>query len=176
MPWYGSVLLAVIPAIATGLFAWLIARSQYRAAIERLEKELAHERDRDRLQRIREVRSEPLLAFRHELARMAQKYTELIKTVQLQHTHPGIDEETRKKTLKKVGDEWNSYYLSGDYERALFELTDQDIIDAAQHLWKQLAGAYVETQDGRSVFKELEEIKASITEVQKLISQRLQEL
>ena len=176
MPWYGSVLLAVIPAIATGLFAWLIARSQYRAAVERLEKELAHEKDKDQRQRVRQVRGEPLEAFRREFACMAQKYTMLIKAVQLQHTHPGIDEETRKETLKDVSADWNSYYTSGNYERALFELIDQDIIEAAQHLWKQLAGAYVETQDGRSVFKELEEAKASITEVQRLISQRLQEL
>lgn len=56
MPWYGSVLLAVIPAVATGLFAWLIARSQYRSAIERLEKQVAHEREKERRQAVRQYR------------------------------------------------------------------------------------------------------------------------
>ncbi len=182
MPWYGSVLLAVIPAVATGLFAWLIARSQYRAAIERLEKELAHEKDKDQRQRMREVRSTPLLAFRRELANMAQKYIARIEDLQTQYTsHPPVRIELVQDALKAANDDWISYIASGNYQRAKFELDDQKIIDAAQDLWAQLSIAYfkisyVEIPDGQGVFNELRKIKKSITKIQRLINQRLQEL
>jgi len=105
MPWYGSVLLAVVPAIVTGLFTWLIVRSQSKDAIERLGKELAYEKGKDQQQRTREVRSEPLLAFRRELARMAQKKIALIKAAQLQHTRFGISDEQAREILQSVSAE-----------------------------------------------------------------------
>ena len=176
MPWYGSVLLAVIPAIATGLFAWLIARSQYRAAIERLEKELAYEKAKDQRQRAREVKGEPLAAFRRELARMTQKYVAVIESVQTQHTRFGISDEEASEILRSVSADWNSYVRSGDYAITMFELDDQDIIDKAQRLWQQLVQAYVKASDVHLVFNELQQIKSATTELQKLINQRLQEL
>lgn len=170
--------LVIIGAVVVGGLISLVTQWLILWRSERLERaKWQQEEAREGRQRVREVRSEPLLAFRHELAQMAQKYTALIKAAQMQHTRSGISAEEAAEIFRDVGNDWNSYVASGDYERALFELADHDIIDAAQHLWQQLAGAYVETTDApRSVFKELEEIRASIAEVQKLISQRLQEL
>lgn len=125
---------------------------------------------------IREVRSEPLLAFRRELARMAQKYVVVIEVAQMQHTRIGMSEEKAREILQAVGTDWNSYMSSGSYTQAMFELDDQDIIDKAQHLWQQLAEAYVKATDVHLVFGELGTIRTGVVEIQKLINQRLQEL
>ena len=125
---------------------------------------------------IRNLRSEPLLAFRRELARMAQKYIDLIHAAQMQHTRNGMSDEEARGILQATSNDWNSYVASGDYRRVLSELDDQDIIDKAQHLWQQLVEAHLKTSEKHLVFEELKEIQAGITEVQKLIDQRLQEL
>ena len=93
----------------------------------------------------------------------------------MQHTRVGFTDEEVKKLLRDTTNDWNSYKSSGKYEQAWFELDDKDIVKAAKHLWESLVNAHIIAMKSLAG-KELEQIQEEISDIQKLINQRLQEL
>jgi len=79
---------------------------QVRHSDKRLEKELERAREADNRQWRREVRSEPLLKLRDDLARMANKQDKLVAAASRQHTRIAemlTKQKRNYKTLLMIG-------------------------------------------------------------------------
>jgi len=107
---------------------------------------------------------------------MAQKYSAVVRAEQLQHTRFGITDEQAQDILKRVASDWNSYLESGDYEQAMFQLEDEDIVRMAESITGDFSDAYAKATDIKIVGKEIEGIRGKILALQRLINERLQEL
>ena len=169
--------------IVAGVSFWATQR-QVKAADENLSRQLQMQREVYERDRKREVRSDPLLRLRAELARMATKQERAIGALHLQHTRFGCSEEQAKDILKEAANDWNDYVSSGDWERALFTVDDKETVDAAI----ALKSHYAETQVNAECWLELsadekkktrqaqEDCRTEIVQVQSLITRRLEGL
>jgi ligand-binding sensor domain-containing protein len=137
-------------------------------------------------QRRQEVRSEPLLKLRSELARMASKLDKLTKSAHIPTVMSNKTDEQIKEALEKAINDWNNYISGDDLEQILFIQADAEIIN----LVKEIRNEYLESYDkGVTYRKELtakelgeaarapeEKIAPKIIKAQSLINQRLEEL
>jgi len=122
---------------------FFITKMQVSHSDKRLEKELERAREADYRQRRREVRSEPLLKLRKELARMANKQDKLVAAASRQHTRigGGTDEEAQKE-LQGAADDWNAYLASGDFAQALLMQYDTDLVNQVEEIRKDYQKSY----------------------------------
>jgi len=181
-PWLviGPVLITgavgLIGAVITGIVSYRAARVAADAQIQVLERQLAATDERERRQRRLEVESGPLMEFRAELARMAQKHTRLISAIQLQYTRFGISDEMAAEILADAQRDWNAYHNTGDYDRARFQLADQEILTRAGELMVFMWQTGRRAGQTNIVQDELRQINADMAAIQKRINDRLAEL
>jgi hypothetical protein len=163
-------LFTLVGVLAGGLFTYL-----------GMKKQLEQQSELDSRHWKREVRSEPLLRLRTELARMANKQDKLVAVVYKQYSKRfAFLEEELKETL----DDSNSYLASGDFANALFTLDNAEIVHKAREILTNYQESLMEATSFSKLKKE-ERIKAlesietnreKVIETQALINKRLEEL
>ena len=212
MPWYSTVLISFFSAGLGALFAWLGIHLQ-----------LKHEGEKDRRQWARQVKSDPLLAFRKKIASIAEICRRLLdvmiastfvdaameefipKSIGEQQQKQLIDESIANldldKKLQTALRDFTASWENGEFQRAVYELDNKDIIDLADQLQKhtqnlmiaitqivgQKAALTKEEKDAATIKtylkdsvaqikKQSEDINTTVLDIQSLINQRLQEL
>ena len=143
MPWYGTVLISFFSVGLGALFAWLGICLQLR-----------RDKEKDHRQWTRQVRSEPLLAFRKQVANVATRCGKVPAIMKLlafdaidemlpnslpesernavkEYTLRYLDLDEKLQTaLNNISTTWQK----GEFQQAAYELDDKEIIDAAEKL------------------------------------------
>jgi len=123
METWAIVTLVLGTSAVSALLTFFITKMQVSHSDKRLEKELERAREADYRKWRREVRGEPLLNLRAELASMASKLDRLVKAAY--HSH-GMATEQAKEEFERAKSDWNKYISSDNLSRALFILDEQD--------------------------------------------------
>jgi hypothetical protein len=166
-------LFTLLGVLAGGLFTYL-----------GMKKQLKQQKELDSRHWKRKVRGSPLLRLRSEVATMATEQHKLVAFVYRyrQHERIGISEEEAKKKLLEASDDCNNYLESGNFARALFTQFDTELKNKAEEILKNSQKALVNAMNytSQEALKEsldlIEGNADKITEVQELISKKLEEL
>jgi hypothetical protein len=150
----------------------------------RFEKELNRQREIDARNRRWEVRSEPLLKLRDELAIMASELDILVATGQAQNKQNFTEGSERDIAAQKIYDKWEEYRTSGDFLKTLHLQCDVELLKAIDDIKSkylslfEYAIEYKQLEpDERISFRALRaEINNDIPLVQELINKRLEGL
>lgn len=167
----------IIVASSTYLIGWL----QANRADKRLERQLERQREIDDTKWRREVRGEPLIILRAELAYMAAMCKKLIN-VNIKYAGEG-DKKHEEAEIKKAVEEWEKWIDNGKWEQALLALDDTELINMAT----EVMGHYIEFWTAAEDWSYLDLPKKArirdalhanpeLIKIQALINQRLQEL
>jgi len=178
-----NVIIALTTFFATKM---QVSHSDRRFQIEQqLEQQrIIREMNENNRQRRREIRSEPLLKLRDELARMATKQDRLVSWAHRQHTRFGITEEEAKNQLQAAAEDWNTYIAGGDFTETLFLQYDTELVKRVDEILKDYRESYIDaiyykdlkaTELGKAM-EVFERNKTRTIEVQELINKRLEEL
>ncbi|MCK4368393.1 MAG: hypothetical protein KAV68_01800 [Dehalococcoidales bacterium] len=184
METWAIVALVLGSNIIIALSTFFATKMQVSHSDKRLDKELERAREVDYRERRREIRGEPLLKLRAELARMANKQNRLVDAAHKQHTRFGFTDEEAQELLREAIDDWNNYVRGGEWLQTLFMLDDAELGDKLGDILKGYTESYVsaiyhkdlkatELGEAMQVF---EINKNKIIEVQSLINKRLEEL
>jgi len=157
---------------------FLATRMQVSHSDKRFEKEYEKSIIIYQRERRREVRSEPLLKLRAELALMATKLQKLIINTRNQS---GMVNE---KETQQVFEDWNNYMTSGEFLPTLYLQYDEELkkqfegIEGDYLLLFEYALQYKNLKrEELSTFREISQsIKSKIVDAQELINKRLEEL
>jgi len=193
-----TVLVALIVALSTlgaTFFQNLFSNKRFKI-------ELGRAIDVDSRKRKWEVRSEPLLKLRTELAIMATKQEKLAAASSTYLDLFGTDdmEEIKKKgkELQDAKDNWDIYWASENLKRILFLQNDNEVVNRVEEVLKDYNKAYsffenywpkyslIGNEDNDSFNKIEEKLekyrdvfktnKSKTIEVQELINKKLEEL
>jgi hypothetical protein len=175
-----TVVVAAIVALSTLGGAFL----QSWFSNKRFKIEIGRTIDIESRKRKWEVRSEPLLKLRAELAVMATKLDRLATSAHKLHTRFGPTEEEVKKELQQNVEDVNTYIASGNFNQTLFIQYDKELRDAVENIIKEYRKSYFqainykdlkakELSQAMDVFKENAD---KILEVQELINKKLEGL
>ncbi len=170
-----TVLVALIVALSTLGASWLQNKYSYK----RFKSELERAREVDKRQRKWEVRSEPLLKLRAELALIAAKLGRVVAAVYKLPTKSGIIPEEEAKELKEAQTDWNTHVASGDLRQTLSLQYDAELeIKTKEILGDFFVTVYRVLDETKleEAKKVLERNRTRIVEVQELINKRLEEL
>jgi hypothetical protein len=147
--------------------------------------QLKHQRETDSQHWRRNVKSEPLLQMRTELAVMATKLEKLAKQGK-SFTVPAKTAAQEKEALDKAVEDWNSY-VTGDYlEKVLYSQFDVEIVNRV----REIRNEYLDTYDDVVTYREElspsefgeaaraaeEKLRPKVAEIQELINKQLEEL
>lgn len=163
----------LLGVLVGGVFTYLGLREQLKQQIKL-----------DSQQWKRNIRSEPLLKLRNELANMATKLEDLVADAQRTHTRFGGTQEEAENKLKKSVDEWNSYLENGGIAKILFIQFDTALVNRVEEIRKDYQQAYFtniwfkqsNAEDMTKAFDVFNKNKARIIEVQELINKKLEAL
>ncbi len=166
------------------LFSLWLTKLQLNNADKRFEGELAKAREEAQRQRRWEVRSEPLLKLRTELAVMATKLEKLAKRGNT--FSPIKTREQTEEVLKQAVNDWNNY-LEGDYlEKVLYSQSDAEIVNRVREIRNEYLDTYdlvvtdrkglSQTEFGKAARAAEEKTRPKVAEVQELINKRLEKL
>lgn len=178
-------------AWTTVIVAFIVAASALGASFlqnwhsnKRFKIELGRAIDVDAKKRKWEVRSEPLLKLRAELAVMATKLEKLAKRGNA--FVPIETEEQRKERLGKAEKDWRDYVSEDHLEKVLYSQFDAEIVNRVREIRNEYLTTYsVVVNDerylsavefGKYARAAEEKIRPEVAEVQELINKRLEEL
>jgi hypothetical protein len=185
METWAIVTLVLGSSAISALLTFFITKMQVSHSDKRFEKE--HERTITLYQRERqrEVRSEPLLKLRNELAVMATKLEKLAKQGK-SFTVPNKTREQEKEALDKAEKDWNNYMAEDYLEKVLYSQFDAEIVNRVREIRNKYLDTYdavvtyekelSATEFGKAARAAEEEIRPKVAEVQELINKRLEEL
>ena len=184
MEWLLPALFGFIGVFLGGVFSYWGIKKQVEHSDKRFEKELARAREESQQKRRWEIRSEPLLKLRAELAVMATKLEKLAKRGKT--FSPIKTQEQEEEVLKQAVNDWN-YYISEDHlEKVLYSQFDADILNRVREIrndYLDIHSTVVTFKEGLSAveFGEAaraaeEKIRPKVAEVQELINKKLEAL
>ena len=182
---WAIVTLVLGASVISSLLTFFITKMQVSHSDKRFEKELERTRETDSRQRRREVRGEPLVKLRSELALLAAKSNKLVTTASMLHTNifSGASDEQIKGWLDTVSKDWNNYVDSGVFEQILFTVDDQEIAEKVEEIRLEYRRLYIVNLNWKSFPEKLpetltlpKELRNRVREVQSLINKRLEEL
>ena len=184
METWAIVTLVLGASAISALLTFFITKMQVRHSDRRFERELKRARETDCHQRRWEVRGEPLLQMRTELAIMAVKLEELVASAQRTHTRFGGTQEEVEKKLHEAVDDWNAYLANGGMAQTLFIQYDTELVNRVEEIRKDYQQAYFHNlnfrdsnaEDMKEAFNIFGKNKARIIEAQALINRKLEEL
>jgi hypothetical protein len=145
------------------------ARWQINNAKEQLDKQLQSERERAQRERRREIRSEPLLKLRGELALAAAKAHIVLRMRLVQDSSDNM-----KKVEHDLLVDLAQYVLSGELRKTLYSLDEPKIIDIVSSIMGDLVAPL--PSDESEVNALITRAEDKILKVQSLINKRLEEL
>ncbi len=185
METWAIVTLVLGASAISALLTFFITKMQVSHSDKRLTKQLESAREADYRQRRREVRSEPLLKLKVQLAIMAAKQERMVDATRSWYGPIGTaQKEETKKELQEAVDDWRDYGRKGDFLQTLFLQYDPEL----RELVERIASKYLLLREYALDYKNLrpeqlkefrelsQEIKNRIPEVQELINKRLEEL
>lgn len=184
METWAILVLVIVLNVITVLSSYFLTKMQVSHSDKRFEKELERNREEAKQKRRWEVRSEPLLKLRAELAIMASKQDRVVASAHKLHTRFGMTEEEAKKELQENADDINAYVSSGSFTQTLFMQCDKELIDRVEEIIKDYRASFFNalyfkelkaTEVGEAM-KVFERNRDRIIGVQELISKRLEEL
>ena len=167
-------LFALIGVLFGGIFSYLS-----------MKKQLKQQREIDSRQWRRNVRSEPLLKLRDELACASIKESEVTGAAYAQHLLKSVKSKEELNTrLERAIRNRDNYLKSGILRQILYTQTDQELINRVNEIIEDYQSSYFtakhytqfvekDREEGKAVFKRNE---ARIIEVQELINKRLEKL
>ena len=170
--------------IIVALSTFFATKMQVSHSDKRFEREFEKTITFDDRQRRREIRGEPLLKLRNELAIMAVKLEDLVASAQRTHTRFGGTQEEVEKKLHKAVDDWNAYLANGGMAQTLFIQYDTELVNRVEEIRKDYQQAYFHNlnfrdsnaEDMKEAFNIFKKNKARIIEAQALINGKLEEL
>jgi len=180
METWAIVTLVLGSSAVSALLTFFITKMQVSHSDKRLEMELERAKETDERRRRWEVRSEPLLKLRDELARMATELQTLVTNTQLPRNQSAITEEERQRALN----DWRDYVTSGQFLPTLYVQYDEELlklveeIEGGYMLLFEYALDYKNLRKGElKTFREISQnMKNKIPKIQELINIRLEEL
>jgi len=166
---------------------WLLMRKQLKHSDGQLEKRLEDQREVDKHERKRGVRSEPLLRLRAELACMAAKGEKVASMVMAMPI--GVTSKDPPEKFKEAMGDWNKYMGSGEFQQVLFMQYDFAIVNKVNAIkleyenaryylreyWNWLDDADKE-KEYRETLNVVDRNRSKIAEVQSEINKVLEEL
>jgi len=183
METWAIVTLVLGASAISALLTFFITKMQVSHSDKRLEKELERARETDYHQRRREVRNEPLLQLRTELAIMATKLEKLAKRGKT--FSPIKTREQEEEVLKQAVNDWNNYLEGGYLEKVLYSQFDAEIVNRVRDIRNDYLNTYSvvtfkeglsAVEFGKAASAAEEKIRPMVGEVQELINKRLEEL
>ena len=151
METWAIVVLVVGTNLGTALLALLGIKKQLKHSDKRFAKEFEAKREADEHNRKWVVRSQPLLELRAELASMAEKFeglvdmaTQVVEGVSINSDK--IIEDHDKGVIEKLGkavQEWEDYYYSGKFHKALHMQYNYDLKREAHGIFYDYQLAYI---------------------------------
>lgn len=149
-----------------------------------MKKQLEQRNEIDYRQWRRNVRSEPLLKLRAELANMATKLEKLAKRGKT--FSPIKTQEQEEEVLKQAVNDWNNYLERGSLEKVLYSQFDAEIVNRVRDIRNDYLNTYSDVvtfkeqlsavEFGKAARAAEEKIRPMVGEVQELINKRLEEL
>lgn len=142
METWAIVVLVVGTNLGTALLALLGTKKQLEHSDKRLARELEAQREASQHNRRWEVRSQPLLKLREELACMAEKLQSLVDLAAqvIEGVTPNQDKTI--KDLEKASKDWDAYISSGEFYRAAHMQYDQELKAEAHEILRDYQSAY----------------------------------
>ena len=142
METWAIVVLVVGTNLGTALLALLGTKKQLKHADKRLEKQLEAQREADQRERNWDVRSQPLLKLREELASMAEKLESSI--VLASQVTDKVTPESDKifEALGKAVEAWDAYIESGKFYQTLHMQYDHELKVEAQKIFLDYQSTY----------------------------------
>jgi len=183
METWAIVTLVLGTSAISALLTFFITKMQVRHSDKRLEKELERAREVDYRKRRWEVRGEPLLKLRADLARMATKMNMLVIVTRNPHNRSDITGEENKE-LQWAVDDWKNYGTSEDFLQTLNLQYDVELSKLVEQIRSDYLLLFEYAQDykllraeQREEFRELSlKMETRLPKVQELINKRLEEL
>jgi len=184
METWAIVTLVLGSSAVSAILTFFVTKMQVSHSDTRIARQLESAKEADYRQRRREVRSEPLLKLRTELANMACKYEKLVDTARKLSNSSDMTSEETEKLLEEAIDEDTIHMASGNLQQVLNIQYDTEIITRVNNirntylLLVEYALEFKELRaEERRFFRELfQRIETGIPEVQELINKRLEEL
>lgn len=163
----GTVLLAVLPALATGL----CMLGLYKMRIE-------EQREIEKRQRQVEVKSEPLIELRNQIANMASYMEICLRIEQVKETiriHGGAPTEEINNSIKLVTS--NTKFLAevGNFLKALYQVDDEEITREAEQTMDKIINACCKNPS-ELMAEQFKEPQQAVLHIQSLINERLGEI
>lgn len=126
----------------------------------------------------REVYGRALLAFREELAFMAQRHLGRLKAMELRHQDEDVSFAAARRLLQERTDEWNEYLRSGRYDLVRLQVTDAEVLSTAETLMAEIQAhaGDLRTGDNDRLRLERESVSAGVIKLQNLINRKLEAL
>lgn len=162
------------------------ARWQISNAKQQLDKQLKSERERERRERRRVFRGEPLRNCKTELAVMASKFQRLVAAAQSLGNRITLTEEEALKRYDEVRLDMNAYLQSGRWFQGLFMLDDAELVDKMKKIWDEYERSlivhlhyqlYASQPDRiKEAFEVYERATKRIIALQGLLNEKLEEL
>ena len=125
--------------LITNLSTWFLTNRQLKHSDKRLERQLEAQKEAGRCERRREVRSEPLVKLRNELALMAAK-GERVASLVIPFPF-GSQNKEEGEELRIALNDWNNYMASGEFEQILFMQYDLMLVDKVNAIRLEYDGA-----------------------------------
>ncbi len=164
-----------IMALAT----YLTTKMQIKNSAKKFEIELGRAIDVENRKRKWEVRSEPLLKLRIELADMAMKQERVVYAAQGKAIKTS---EEMKSELSEAIKDWTAHIQ--DYQRNIYLQYDTEIVNMVKEIMGNYHKVIIDTMENdkislekfSQVLKSCEKNEKKIIEAQELINKRLEEL
>ena len=172
--------------LITNLLTWFLTNRQLTHSDKRLERQLETQREADQHNRRWDVRSQPLLKLRAEIARMAEKleFSVDLATQVIGEVTPNPDKTS--KDLEKAAKDWDAYISSGEFYQTLHMQYDHKLKVEAHEILRDYQSAYksiAAVWHGGKADEAIREAKdvmkrnaVKISEVQLKINELLEEL
>ena len=151
METWATVVIVIVSNVIIAAVSILTTRMQVKHSANEFEKKLQADRDISQHERSWEVRSEPLVKLREELACMAEKFESMIslgtqvigglslESDQIVKEH----EETVVEFFRKAMKGWEEYYYSGRFEQALHMQYESSLKVEAKMIYLDYSSTYI---------------------------------
>ena len=172
----GAIVALVLGSNAImGLVNWFVTRMQIKNSEKQLEKRLQAQREEYQHRQRWDSRSQPLLAMRAEIARMAEKFEKIVgyaTQVQVNDRVP-IESDANLKNLEKAEEDWNHYIDSGEFYRVEHLQYEHELKAEAHRILSDYKLAYfgvLEFWRGEGTGEEISKAEAAVTRNSKRVS------
>lgn len=139
---WATVVIVLVSNAIIGAVSVMTVRKQLKHSREQFKTGLEVQKEADKHERQREVRSEPLLKLRGELARVAAKGEKVVDVAK--STVYKVLEDVKLENWREAGEvpnelgeamkEWNTYVAGGEFQQVLFMQYDMKIVERVNEI------------------------------------------